>query len=284
MRSSPFQSGVFFQKSTSIGSSAPSLPIYSAKAVSLCGVPPCRLYIPRDLLPIYLDYVDFLDHEPLTRRVFVRRLKKDAIVLDVGANIGYYTLLAARNVGPNGRVHSVECSPDNLAILAENVRRNKLENVEIHPFAAASKRGTITLNVSAVGLSWFGPNDRWPAVPGRGGKVTVPAVPMNEIIKAPVDLVKIDAEGLDLDVLKGMRRTLYESPHVCVIVEWAPPMLVEAGKDPLELPRWLEESGFSKIEVLDQYYNERRSMSEAIRMLGLGNLPSGWTCDLAAQR
>ena len=71
---------------------------------------PYKLHVPRDLMDIYLNYVHYLDHEPQTRRVFLTSLQPGFVVIDVGANIGYYTLLAAGAVGPKGRVHAVECA------------------------------------------------------------------------------------------------------------------------------------------------------------------------------
>ena len=245
---------------------------------------PYRLHIPRDLQGVYLGYFDILDHEPLTSKVFTSLLKPGCVVVDVGANIGKYTLLASGLVGPSGRVHAVECAPETLALLRNNVRRNNLQNVEIHPFAAASVRGTLTLNVTAIGLSWFKPGPQWPVVKGSGTTVSVPAIPLDDIIRSPVHLVKIDAEGADLEVLKGMRRILSENERMSVVVEWAPPMLAEAGKDPLELPRWLQEVGFGKICVLDEYYNKRRSLNEAVEMVRGGKLPRGWFCDLFVQK
>jgi FkbM family methyltransferase len=245
---------------------------------------PYRLYIPRELHSVYLDFFDMLDHEPLTSNVFLTLLKPGNVVIDVGANIGKYTLLASGLVGPAGRVHAVECSPETLALLTNNVARNNLQNVAIHQVAASSAPGTLSLNITAIGLSWFKPGPQWPAVQGSGTTVSVPAMPLDDIIPSPVHLVKIDAEGADLEVLKGMKRILSENDRVSVIVEWAPPMLVEAGKDPLELPRWLQEAGFGKISVLDEYYNKRRSLDETIEMVRAKKLPPDWFCDLFAQK
>lgn len=244
----------------------------------------CRLHIPRELHPVYLGYFDFLDHERLTSHVFKSLLKPGSVVIDVGANIGHYTLLAAGLVGPRGRVHAVECSPETLAILAHNVRRNHLENVEIHPVAAASAHGSLALHVTAIGLSWFDPPSRWPVVPGAGNTVVVPTMPVDDLVDSSVDVIKIDAEGVDLDVLKGMSRILSTNRNVSVIVEWAPAMLSEAGKDPFELPRWLADAGFDQISVLDEQFNKRRSLKETIELVNAGKLSNSWCCDLFAQR
>jgi FkbM family methyltransferase len=99
----------------------------------------------------------------------------------------------------------VECSPDTLAVLENNVRKNNLDNVEIYPVAAAEERGTLKLNLTAIGLSWLPPHPNWPISDGGRRTVSVPAVPLDEIIQSPVHFVKIDAEGVDLEVLKGMK-------------------------------------------------------------------------------
>jgi len=245
---------------------------------------PYRLHIPRELQSVYLGYFDFLDHEPLTSKVFKSVLKPGDVVIDVGANIGHYTLLAASVVGPLGRIHAVECSPGTLALLSNNVAKNKLQNVAIHPFAASNQRGTLPLNVTAIGLSWFNPHSNWPAVSGSGTSLEVQAVPVDEIVSPPVNLVKIDAEGVDLDVLKGMTHILSESPGVSIIVEWAPPLLAEIGKDPLEMIRWLQDAGFSNITVIDEINQKQHSLDEAIALLRDGRLAHDWVGDLFAQR
>jgi FkbM family methyltransferase len=245
---------------------------------------PYRLHIPKELQSVYFGYFDFLDHEPLTSKIFKSLLKPGDTVIDVGANIGHYTLLAASVVGPLGRIHAVECSPQTLTLLSNNIRQNKLQNVQVHPFAAASERGTLALNVTAIGLSWFNPHSNWPAVQGSGTTVEVQAVPLDEIISTPVNLVKIDAEGVDLEVLKGMKRILSESPNVSIIVEWAPPLLAEIGKDPFEIIQWLQEAGFSKISAIDEKNKKQYSLAAAMDLVRSGKLPHDWVADLLAQK
>lgn len=245
---------------------------------------PYRLHVPRELQSVYLGYFDFLNHEPLTSKIFASLLKPGDNVVDVGANIGHYTLLAASVVGPLGRIHAVECSPETLALLSNNIAKNKLQNVVVHPVAAASQRGTLSLNVTAIGLSWFSPHSHWPTVSGSGTSVEVEAVPLDELITPPVQLVKIDAEGVDLDVLKGMKGLLSESPNVSIIVEWAPPLLAETGKDPLEMIQWLQEEGFSRLSVIDEKNKKQHSLEEAIALVREGRLPQDWVGDVLARK
>lgn len=245
---------------------------------------PYRLHVPKELQSVYLGYFDFLNHEPLTSKIFARLLKPGDTVIDVGANIGHYTLLAASVVGPLGRIHAVECSPETLAMLSNNIAKNKLQNVVVHPVAAASERGTLNLNVTAIGLSWFNPHSNWPSVSGSGTSVEVQAVPLDEMISPPVHLVKIDAEGVDLDVLKGMKRLLSESPNVSIIVEWAPPLLAETGKDPLEMIHWLQDAGFSDLSVIDENNKKQHSLKDALALVREGKLPKDWVGDVLARK
>jgi FkbM family methyltransferase len=257
--------------------------LFETKGFPVWGTP-YRLHIPRALFPVYFDYFNFLDHEPLTRRIFAKLLKPGYVVIDVGANVGYFTLIAAAKVGPRGKVHSVECSSETLAILRENIRQNQLQNVEVHPIAASNERGELKLNISAIGLSWFSLHENWPQITGSGSIATVPAVPLDEIVHSRVDVVKIDAEGADLDVLKGMRRILSENSGIALIVEWAPMMLKADGKDPLELPRWLKHEGFTDILVLEESTNRFLPLNAATDRLNAGVLPDGWVGDLVARR
>lgn len=245
---------------------------------------PYKLHIPHEVMDMYLNFYHYLDYEPMTRKVFLKSLSPGSVVIDVGANIGFYTLLAAGAVGPSGKVHAVECAPHNLRVLESNVEKEKLFNVQIHPCAASSARGYQKLNVSPVGLAGFSPSPRWPIVPGSGTTMNVPTLPLDDVIPSPVDLVKIDVDGFELEVLKGMERILAENKRLSVIVEWAPVMLSEDGRDPLELPTWLEDAGLRQITVLDPNDRRRCSLEETKQMLRGRRLPSGWGCNLFARR
>jgi hypothetical protein len=101
-------------------------------------------------------------------------------------------------------------------------------------------------------------------------------MPLDEVISTSVDLVKIDAEGVDLDVLKGMTRILSESPNVSIIVEWAPPLLAEIGKDPLEIIHWLQGAGFSNISAIDERNKKQYPLAAAMDLVRAGKLPHDW--------
>lgn len=148
-------------------------------------------------------------------------------VLDVGANIGHYTLELGRLVGPRGRVIAMEPTSNAFAQLARLVARTGLSNVTLLNAAASDAPGVGTLAVpdSADGLPLF-----YMAQLDMTRDATGPAVLTLRVddlrVPQPVSLVKIDVEGHELRVLEGMRH-LIERHHPILIVEDSSRTLVE---------------------------------------------------------
>jgi FkbM family methyltransferase len=176
-------------------------------------------------------------------RLLDRFVRPASTVVDVGANIGYNTLHAARCAGRRGRVVAIEPTPDNLAVLRHNVAAAGLGNVAIAPVAAGSARGTRDLfvrgDVSAVNSLY--PQSCYASVTEV---LRIPVVPLDELCDGPADVVKIDVEGAELEVLEGMSRML-QAPQLALIVEWHPLLQYLAGYAPDALPRWLLTRGWS---------------------------------------
>lgn len=174
-------------------------------------------------------------------RLLDRFVRPGSTVVDVGANIGYNTIHAARLAGPRGRVVAVEPAADNLDVLRRNVAAAGHENVVIAPVAAGRAAGIAELYVrgrkSAVN-SLF-PESCYAFVTDI---VRVPVVPLDELVGA-ADVVKIDVEGGELDVLEGMPRLLRSSAPV-LVVEWHPLLQRLAGYAADALPRWLLRQGW----------------------------------------
>jgi FkbM family methyltransferase len=176
-------------------------------------------------------------------RVMDAAIRPGATVVDVGANIGYNTVYAARRAGPAGRVVSVEPAADNVRILRENIEANALDNVAVHAVAAGRAREVRDLflrgEISAVNSLFQ--KSVYAAVTGVE-KVAV--VPVDDLVDGEADLVKIDIEGAELDALGGMTRLL-RNPGIQLIVEWHPRLQEAAGYAADALPRFLLERGFT---------------------------------------
>jgi FkbM family methyltransferase len=176
------------------------------------------------------------------QRLFDRLVRSGATVVDVGANIGYNTVHAARLAGPRGRVVAVEPTPDNLEVLRRNVQAAELTNVVVEPVAAGRVPGVRELFVrgarSAVN-SLFAES----CYASVTDVLQVAVLPLDELVEGRADVVKIDVEGAELDVLEGMTRLL-RVPPAALIVEWHPLLQAMAGYLPDELPRWLLSRGW----------------------------------------
>ena len=85
--------------------------------------------------------------EPFETELFRQTIKEGMMVIDVGANIGYYTVIAARLAGNTGRVLAFEPAPQNFAVLQKTIAANRFQNVDAHMLAVANKKGVLNLNL-----------------------------------------------------------------------------------------------------------------------------------------
>lgn len=141
---------------------------------------------------------------PNVRQV-VRVLRPGQVFYDVGAHVGYYTLLAARLVGERGRVVAFEPVARNLALLRRHLRLNGLRNVEVRPVAVGSAPG-------AVGFAYDPREHSTGRLAATVGNLHVQVTTLDVTVEvdgaAVPDLIKIDVEGAEYDVLVGAQRLL----------------------------------------------------------------------------
>ena len=151
-------------------------------------------------------------------------------VVDVGANIGYVSLLLSRWVGPTGRVYSLEPVPETFGLLLHNVRVLRLENIECLPFGASERDGMVAMDIPAYA---DGLENYYEAkiVEPRSGNSNLKRV-QAEVRRLDslaclkdhrVSFVKIDAEGHEGSVIEGAAE---------VIRLWNPALLIEVAGDP----------------------------------------------------
>ena len=227
------------------------------------------LDVPRELLPEYLHN----DYEPITTRAVLAALPAGGVAVDVGANIGYFTCLAARAVGPRGVVHAIEPAPENVEALKRNVRLNGFRNVVVHAVAAADVADVRTLRLTTE-VTHHGLYDH-PAS-RTVAEVRVPTAPLDALVEVPANLIKVDVEGAEVEVLRGMEGLLRRSPGATVVVEWNPSTLRSAGRLSSEIPRLMLELGIGDIVVLDDRDRRERVLMDVLQGADDGELPFGW--------
>jgi FkbM family methyltransferase len=142
---------------------------------------------------------------------FLAALWPGAIVADVGANIGIWSCLLSRAVGPTGRVVAFEPSPDNLELLRSNLARNGCANVEVIPAAVTRASGTASFQTTVAGATHHLAPD------GEPGDISVTAVTLDDhssTANTVFDAIKIDIEGFEPDAFAGMTVALATRPLV----------------------------------------------------------------------
>ncbi len=154
------------------------------------------------------------DIEPHVSAQFRRYVRPDSTVLDIGANMGWYTLLAAK-LAPRGRVIAVEAHPGNVRLIEQSLAINTFDNVEIWPVAASDRPGLLAF--ATFNSNGFVPKEMDVNAPGVK---RVPAVALDALLEQVdrLDLVKIDIEGFEPYALRGMRAALQK---------WRPVVLCE---------------------------------------------------------
>lgn len=165
--------------------------------------------------------------EPGTRIVLERLLRPGDTYVDVGANVGIHVLAAAAAVGAGGRVVAIEPFPRTYDLLCQTVWLGGFRSrVETHRCAAADESGQSEL--------FLGPSSGEHSLISHvegSESVTVPLRPLDDIVgDRSVSVVKIDAEGGELRVLRGAARLLAANPGLAVVVEFGPSHLAVAGE------------------------------------------------------
>jgi len=186
-------------------------------------------------------------YEAFETDLFRSVVKEGMTVIDIGANVGYYTLLAAELVGETGSVFAFEPDPGNYALLRKNVELNGYTNVKTHPKAISENSGYVTLFVDGAN---FGNRSLAKGnIVLDGGAIEAETTSLDEFcaihpIPGRIDVLKIDAQGAEGLILKGARTTL-ETWTPKIFMEFEPVMLRNIGTDPVALLRDFERLGYN---------------------------------------
>lgn len=187
--------------------------------------------------------------------LFKKLLRPGMTFLDVGANIGYYSALAASLVGSGGTVIAMEPEPKNHALLLETTRANPGPKYHVYMTAASSTNRTSTFYVSRENC---GDNrlmgDHQSEEVTTWSTISVPCERIDTLLhqeKLPFpDVIKIDVQGFEADVIKGCDSLFAQKEHLSMMIEFWPDGLRSAGSDPLEFLLCLKNHGFH-IQYVD---------------------------------
>lgn len=204
---------------------------------------------------IYLDYNDSLclslnkKYEFLEYSLIRKYLQKDNVVFDIGAHIGYYTLNFASLVGDKGKVFSFEPNPTNFTLLKKNVEINNHNNVNLFQKAISNFNGNIRLYISDFSSGMH----RIHESKFCNDFIEIESVRLDDFVKnheiKKIDFLKIDVEGAEFDVLKGMTNIIHNNKSLKILVEFSPYSITEHGSDPIEFLKNLINHGFQLYDI-----------------------------------
>jgi FkbM family methyltransferase len=197
-------------------------------------------------------------------RAFRAAVRPGMTVLDVGANVGAYTLMFATKVGDKGRVFAFEPAPDACEGLRTHVTLNGFdERVTIVPAAVAASVGNASFAIHPSG----GASSLALGSVDTPTRISVATETIDNVCKAHgllPGVIKIDVEGAELDVLKGARNTL-GLPGLHAFVEFHPAAWRDAGVSRADVEQELRQQGFG-VEPLDPAYDPWTTEGVCVRL------------------
>jgi FkbM family methyltransferase len=220
---------------------------------------------------MWLDDKDTLElgrhevYEPVETGLLKKELKAGDTFIDIGANIGYYTLIAARAVGPKGRVFAFEPDPDNFALLKKNVEQNGYQNVTLVNRAVSNRAQTLRLFRSETNRGDHRVYDSKDGRPSIGIKAVALDGYFLKMDKV-VQFIKMDIQGAEALALEGMKRLIRSNRRLKLVTEFSPGALKLCGSDPWKYLKNLQKLGFKILEI-----SEERN---AVRPVDLKRLPA----------
>lgn len=189
-------------------------------------------------------------YEPNVTAVFLDRLRPGMHVVDIGANIGWYTMLSASLVGRAGTVTAIEPNPDSAKLLEASRRANSFDNVTVLQVAAGRERELLVLHGSyGDAMTLAAPDDAAELT----SATTVQSFKVDDLVPPgrKIDLVKIDVQGAEYNALLGASE-LIGRWHPTIVSEFSPNMMPGiSGVDGREYLRFLLGFGY-KISVIER--------------------------------
>lgn len=213
-------------------------------------------------------------YEPYETALFRETLKPGMNVVDIGANIGFYSVIAASHIIPTGTLFSFEPEQTNFDFLEANCFRNNFKNVHRYQKALSDKTGISTLYITKENTGAYSlVNNR-----NSHESTTVAVSTLDDILDskgAPnIDLIKMDIEGGEFNAVKGMKKTIDRSPNLTLFMEFYPNAIRRFGNDPQQFLQTLLEMGL-KLFIIDEDTKSLRPIADIGSFLG--DFPKGET-------
>ena len=211
--------------------------------------------------------------EPEETRFLEKNLRPGMVFVDIGAHIGYYTVIASGLVGSTGKVFAFEPDPRNFELLRSNVAENHCRNVVIDQKAIAASTSRLLLYASSGNFgdhrTYEPPGETHQVRGTRRSAVAVDAPSLDDYFArnpTRIDFLKMDIQGSECDAFNGMRKSLEQSPNITILTEFWPTGLKQAGVAPKDFLDEVKASGFM-IYRLEQGLTQEVSDTDILSRL-----------------
>lgn len=176
-------------------------------------------------------------------------VKEGMVVVDVGANIGYYTLQMARLVGQKGKVYAIEPDPSNYKLLVKNIRANIYQNVVAIERAVSNSKGSTRLFICEEHKG----DHRIFDLQGERKSIEVETMKLDDLLLTEdrIDVIKMDIQGAEYVALLGMENLIRKNKGLIFICEFAPFLLRDCGFSAKQVLDKIREYGF-RIQFIDE--------------------------------
>jgi FkbM family methyltransferase len=192
----------------------------AARGITLVALDDFELYVQEYDWDIGENIIQTRQYEPHVTAFLKQHLRERMTFVDVGANIGFFTLTAATQVGDSGKIIAVECNPNNCELMYMSLHRNGFHQVTIYPFAISDTR-------KLMSLSWgFSNGIVNELTKDDEESLIIPAVTLDSLLQNEprVDVIKMDIEGSEAKAWKGMQHTV-EKHYPILLMEFFPTLL-----------------------------------------------------------
>jgi len=202
---------------------------------------------------MFLDPFDSLElstngkFEEFETQIVKKIIQEGSTVVDLGANIGYYTLIFARLVGNKGKVFAFEPDPENFHILEKNLEINNYKNIILERQAVSNKSGKLRLyldNKNKGAHTIFETED-------NDSSIEIDSITLDDYFrnfKGKIDFIKMDIEGGEAEAVEGMS-SLLKRGSLIIMTEFNPFVLKKIGKDPLGCISLLQSYNFDIYHI-----------------------------------
>jgi len=193
--------------------------------------------------------------EAFETKLVIENLHDGSVFIDVGANIGYYSVIASKCIGNKGKIFSFEPEQKNFQLLAMNIKQNNIKNVEIFQAGLGNHNREIDLFINAENRGDHRAFNK--SSESNREKTSVRILIGDEALQnQKVDFIKIDTQGYELAILQGLRKTISTNEqHLKMIIEFWPFALKENGHSAGELIDELARYNFD-IHIIDHINHE----------------------------